>query len=132
MTCKNCLHCNVCAINGIDIDNTSFKKELCCGEFKDKSKIIELPDVEIGQKLFFIDRYTKQIDSDEVSKLSFEINELGTYTGIWSENNKFSVFFSDMGKIIFTNKEEAEEKLKEVTQNDYRRESERVQDAPAS
>lgn len=43
MTCKDCFHCNVCAINGIDVENTTFKKELCCGEFKDKSRIIELP-----------------------------------------------------------------------------------------
>ena len=43
MTCKDCIHCNVCAINGTDVDNTTLKKELCCGEFKDKLRIIELP-----------------------------------------------------------------------------------------
>ena len=43
MTCKDCYHYDVCAINGIDVENTTFKKELCCGEFKDKSRIVELP-----------------------------------------------------------------------------------------
>lgn len=43
MTCRDCIHCNICAINGIDVENTTFKKNLCCGEFKDKSRFVELP-----------------------------------------------------------------------------------------
>lgn len=114
MTCKDCFHCNVCAINGIDVENTTFKKELCCGEFKDKSRIIELPNIEIGQELFYIDQYEKRVKSDTVSKLTFEKNELGIDTGVWSEDYGFSMFFSDVGKSLFLTKGEAEAKLKEL------------------
>ena len=117
MTCKDCLHCNVCAINGIDINNKNFKKELCCGEFKDKSAFIELPNVEIGQELFYIDRFTNTVESDIVSRLNWEETDLGVQTGIWSENNAFSEFFSDVGKTLFLTKEEAEAKLKELNEN---------------
>ena len=116
MTCKDWFHCNICAINGIDVENTTFKKELCCGEFKDKSRFIELPNVEIGQELFYIDRFTKTVKSDIVSRLNWEQTDLGIQTGIWSENNGFSEFFSDIGKTLFLTKEEAEAKLKELNE----------------
>ena len=38
-TCRDCIHYDVCAINGIDVENTTFKKELCCGEFINKTKV---------------------------------------------------------------------------------------------
>lgn len=85
-----------------------------CEYFKDKSRIIELPNIEIGQELFYIDRYGKRVKSDTVSKLTFEKNDLGTDTGVWSDNYGFSEFFSDVGKTLFLTKEEAEVKLKEL------------------
>ena len=117
-TCRDCIHYDVCAINGIDVENTTFKKELCCGEFKDKSRIIELPNVEIGRELFYIDIYTKTVESDIVSRLNWEQTDLGIQTGIWSENNGFSEFFSDIGKKLFLTKKEAEAKLKELNDSE--------------
>ena len=116
MTCKDCYHYDVCAINGIDVENTTFKKELCCGEFKDKSRIVELPNIEIGQELFYIDQYEKRVKSDTVSKLTFEKNDLGIDTGVWSEDYGFSMLFSDVGKSLFLTKGEAETKLKELNE----------------
>lgn len=75
-----------------------------------------MPNVEIGQELFYIDRYTKTVESDVVSRLNWEKTDLGVQTGIWSENNGFSEFFSDIGKTLFLTKEEAEAKLKELNE----------------
>lgn len=108
MACKDCIHYDVCE-NSPVIENG-------CPYFKDKSRFIELPNVEIGQELFYIDRYTKTVESDVVSRLNWEKTDLGVQTGIWSENNGFSEFFSDIGKTLFLIKEEAEAKLKELNE----------------
>ena len=76
--------------------------------------LIELPNVEIGQELFYIDRFTKTVESDIVSRLTWERTDLSIHTGIWSENNGFSEFFNNIGKTLFLTKEKAEEKLKEL------------------
>lgn len=109
MTYKDCFHSDVC---GFECDDAL----TFCKDFKDKSHIIELPNIEIGQELFYIDKYEKRVKSDTVSKLTFEKNDLGVYTGVWSENYGFSMFFSDVGKNLFISKEEAEAKLKEVNE----------------
>lgn len=112
MTCKDCIHYDVCGFN----EYKDFNE--ICSYFKDKSRFIELPNVEIGQELFYIDRYTKTVESDIVSRLNWENTDLDVQTGIWSENNGFTEFFSDIGKTLFLTKEEAEAKLKEVNENE--------------
>lgn len=125
MTCKDCIHYEACkekfaGLYKICVDKPKKHFELNpqvekrCQQFKDKSNIIELPNVEIGQELFYIDRYTKTVESDIVSRLNWQKTDLGVDTGIWSENNGFSEFFSDIGKTLFLTKEEAEAKLKEL------------------
>lgn len=134
MTCKDCYHYDVChiRINSIDflpvikgkvsISSIMYKEcddvEKHCLHFKDKSRIIELPNIEIGQELFYIDQYEKRVKSDTVSKLTFEKNDLGIDTGVWSEDYGFSMFFSDVGKSLFLTKGEAEAKLKELNENE--------------
>lgn len=83
-------------------------------ELLQSDRLVELPNIEIGQELFYIDQYEKRVKSDIVSKLTFEKNDLGMYTGVWSENYGFSMFFNDVGKKLFLTKEEAEAKLKEL------------------
>lgn len=83
-------------------------------ELLQSDRLVELPNIEIEQELFYIDKYEKRVKSDIVSKLTFEKNDLGIYTGVWSENYGFSMFFSDVGKTVFLTKEEAEAKLKEL------------------
>lgn len=111
MTCKDCIHYEVCC------DEYELAHAENCNNFKDKSKYIELPNVEIGQVLFYVDKYTKSVESDIVSKLTWEETYLGVDTGIWSENYGFSEFFSDIGKTVFLTREEAEQKLKELKEN---------------
>ena len=123
MTCKDCYHYEVCSKKD-GTTNYYGKIGACnyvdemCKHFKDKSLIVKLPNIEIGQELFYIDRYGKQVKSDTVSKLTFEKNDLGIDTGVWSDNYGFSEFFSDVGKTLFLTKEEAEAKLKELNGND--------------
>lgn len=113
MICKGCYHSDMCGFEWCDDDALTF-----CKYFKDKSRIIELPNIEIGQELFYIDKYVKRVKSDTVSKLTYEKNELGIDTGVWSDNYGFSKFFSDVGKTLFLTKEEAEAKLKELNGNE--------------
>ena len=128
MTCKDCYHYDVCEDNlkyiqerflkGLTFGKSEFTEGEFCNLFKDKSRIIELPNIEIGQELFYIDQYEKRVKSDTVSKLTFEKNELGIDTGVWSEDYGFSMFFSDVGKSLFLTKGEAEAKLKELNGNE--------------
>lgn len=83
-------------------------------ELLQSDRIVELPNIEIGQELFYIDKYEKRVKSDTVSKLTFEQNDLGVNTGVWSDNYGFSVFFSDVGQTVFLTKEEAGARLKEL------------------
>ena len=123
--CRNCIHFNLCLKNLEDeLEGFEYIYNILilaqnregerCEFFKDKSQIIELPNVEIDQELFYIDEFTRTVESDIVSRLTWEQTDLGIQTGIWSENNGFSEFFSDIGKTLFLTKEEAEAKLKEV------------------
>lgn len=83
-------------------------------ELLQSGRLVELPNIEIGQELFYIDQYEKRVKSDTVSKLTFEKNDLGIDTGVWSDDYGFSMFFSDVGKNLFLTKKEAEAKLKEL------------------
>lgn len=104
MTCKDCYHYNVCAMNGIDVENTTFKKELCCGEFKDKTSIVELPKI-----IWVISEYL-ELEEYEV---------LGVFTtnnSIWldTKGNKQQLLMpiSYYNKAWFTDKTKAEAILK--------------------
>ena len=125
MTCKDCYGYEICAEFGSehlpsDLDSRYFdykdidNVEQECSCFKGKKRIVELPNVEIGQELFYIDGFTRTVESDIVSRLTWEQTDLGVQTGVWSENNGFSEFFNDIGKTLFLTKVEAEAKLKEL------------------
>ncbi len=109
MTCKDCIHCNVCAINGIDVENTTFKKELCCREFKDKSRIIELP-CKAGDTLYTIHKF--KYDEDRFYYI-LEENPSIPIRGVYELACDF-----DTGSCVFysTDKLEAEAKLKELNE----------------
>ena len=100
-TCRDCIHYDVCAINGIDVENTTFKKELCCGEFKDKSRIIELP-CKVGNLVFepyrdFINVY--EITTIRLSKYGLFFNWRLYNSGVYSNVNGFSE--REINKTIF-------------------------------
>ena len=120
MTYKDCVHYNVCAINGIDVDNTTFKKELCCGDFKDKSRFIELP-CKVGDSIFYIHR------SSQGNIYILKADVLGVIVSIYEEFKRIylRIIFEDSrgytdittatyGVNAFSSYEEAELKLKEL------------------
>ena len=65
MTCKDCIHYDVCKFYNKNLPEEYDTIEWQCDNFKDKSRIIELPNVEIGQELFYIDRFTKTVESED-------------------------------------------------------------------
>lgn len=61
MTCKNCYHYAACRLEISLSFGTDYKTdkmyndmEKRCENFKDKAKIIEIPDIEIGRDEYFL------------------------------------------------------------------------------
>lgn len=115
MTCKNCLCFDVCAIkkiyyankpfkNGnIDKDNLIFQDsvENKCKHFKDKSRFIELPCKE-GENLYYVSKF----------------NTIGCFLNVSYETILMCVSDCRNREKIYIskNREECEEKLKELKQ----------------
>lgn len=118
MTCKDCFHCNVCAINGIDVEDTTFKKELCCGEFKDKARIIELPcnmgDTVYHTTTFGICQLTVAGIHLFWDKRKTRIKRYSYIVGLNNLDYTYRLPLKEIGKTVFLTKEQAEAKLKEL------------------
>ena len=121
MTCKDCYHYDVCAIHGIDVENTTFKKELCCGEFKDKSRIIELP-CNVGDEIYVLNRgnIPQKMILDEPDIRCHCAKEDNLCMALCDDKKhsicayRFKNDGSDIGEKVFRTKSEAEAKLKEL------------------
>ena len=120
MTCKDCIHYDVCSklCTGIDMnlfmkdDNTTASES--CTDFKDKSKIIDLP-CKVGDKLYDISELLMpQCYSPEM--YIFNADDICI-----SKDNRDFIFtidgndyrYEDFGKSVFFSNEEAFAKLKE-------------------
>lgn len=118
MTCKDCIHYDVCAINGIDVEDTTFKKELCCGEFKDKSRIIELPcnmgDTVYHTTTFGICQLTVASIHLFWDKRKTRIKRYSYIVGLNNLDYTYRLPLKEIGKTVFLTKEQAEAKLKEL------------------
>lgn len=110
MTCKDCMHYEVCNA----LDESGQVKILVpsqCGYFKDKSKYIELP-CNIGDKVYHIIR---EIEITEESIYRVRIYEDMHLAFSASRKGGKIVFNEDeIGKTVFLTKSEAEQKLKEI------------------
>ena len=123
MTCKDCIHYDVCAINGIDVENTTFKKELCCGEFKDKSRIIELP-CKVGDEIYVLNRgnIPQKMILDEPDIRCHCPKEANLCMALCDDRKhdicayRFKNDGSDIGEKVFRTKSEAEAKLKKLNE----------------
>lgn len=110
MTCKDCIHYDVCHNNFKNIDlNEEMTDEHCCVYFKDKSLIVELP------KTIWVISECLELEEYEV---------LGVFTtnnSIWldTKGNKQQLLMqiSNYNKTWFTDKAKAEAKLKELNEN---------------
>lgn len=117
MECKDCVHCNVCC-DWKNICNqmsafSSVEMEVC-KDFKDKSKIIELP-CNAGDDVFEI------TDRNTISVFRIRFIEISICNNIFLHTDIIEGFIysgevfreSDIGKTVFLTREEAEKALEE-------------------
>lgn len=128
MTCKDCYHYDVChrRINSIDflpvikgkvsmspiMYNECDDVEKYCSYFKDKSLIVELP-CKVGDKIYCDGKYFAGHCAGKV--MEFIADDIRTDVCTYHCGELDMIFdFSEFGKTVFLTKEEAEEKLKEL------------------
>lgn len=119
MTCKDCMHCEIClnkrkhhiVINGFLFYFECEDIEKICSTFKDKSKYIELP-CKVGDTVYWIcHKGGKPYISEEiVQSIHCDVRKTLEFT-LLNPNNKI------LKSNVFLTKSEAEQKLKEL-QND--------------
>lgn len=119
MTCKDCYHCEACenrfaGLKKICVDEPVKHLELnpavekCCENFKDKSRIIELP-CKVGETLYCVSYYNDNIQP--FVKAYKNINLVNMLTLMTALENPASRIV-----LLTGNKNEAEAKLKENKQ----------------
>lgn len=98
MTCKDCIHNDVCCrlIKPSEFIEMA-KQSNDCNLFKDKSKFIELPCF-VGDPVY-------QVDSERIYKSKIK--------NIIFDTSNFAFDQSAVGKTVFLSREEAEKALKE-------------------
>lgn len=112
MTCKECIHYDVC--DALEANGISKVYPSQCGCYKPKSRFIELP-CEVGQKVYWINFVSKQIETDKVISLHLYEDGFSITTKTISNGSKaISTYTEDRFKrIMFLYQEEAEKALAE-------------------
>ncbi len=123
MTCKDCIHYDMCKrIDYImDFRNMSLEEavQAMCRNFKDKSKYIELP-CKVEDEVYVIKNNV--ISTKDVvyhKKICSRIEEQNEEYWHCVDKNRISIntitfYPEDVGKTVFLTKEEAEQRLKEL------------------
>lgn len=102
MTCKDCIHFGICKKGFPWADG---KGGGWCENFKDKSRIVELP-CKLGDALYRI-HGDKVYDGWEIVKIEAYMDE------IWYVDDSDNCFTEEeIGKTVFITREEAEEALR--------------------
>jgi hypothetical protein len=109
MTCEDCIHIDVCKnlIGGW--------KTLCCEDFKDRSRFVELPCV-AGEYVYVIEPIFGKSIEHTISRRkikSIEPHAEIKFYGGWIHD-----YLSGFGRYIFSTYEEAEQALKEREENE--------------
>lgn len=126
MTCKDCYHCEACenrfaGLKKICVDEPVKHLELnpavekCCENFKNKSRIIELP-CKVGDEAYLISikRYSPvSYKLVKAKVIGFNINRSGIYNVELKTLESDFTFTRHISKVHF-DKSEAEAKLKEL------------------
>lgn len=124
--CKNCLHYEVCA--DVMKKDLFIKEKMLkianpiCKCFLDESKIIELP-CKVGDYVYSIFSrrcwHLSNKDSPPKAKVVFvgltNSDDMGGgyFEVLYEDNETWTFYFSDIGKLVFHIREEAEQALKE-------------------
>lgn len=123
VTCKDCVHVEVCKFKDLPapLSDSYIRESECiekrCGDFKDRSRFVELP-CRVGDKVYFNNvhlRYARVIAiyidaSGGMFDLDITTN-IATATGYEHFINK-DYTFEDIGRRLFLTREEAEQALK--------------------
>lgn len=111
MTCKECIHFELCSAMGEDIFGNKWKDKVedVCDHFDDRTKFIKLP-CKVGDTVYYIP-FGNNITESKVAQITIEpIEEIGVsflcYGGI-----SFDLRF--IGKSVFLTREEAERAIEE-------------------
>ena len=116
MTCKDCLHCEICKIHGIKVEDEKINKEFC-GCFTDRSEWVHLP-CNIGKTVYRVMRDKRINKPYEYKVIGFWYSadeqcnnaHLVRYVNGVFESS-MSIPFSEFGQIVFLTREEAEKAL---------------------
>lgn len=113
MTCKECIHEKVCC-DWVQEIGIPFVNAEQCEHFKPKSRFIELP-CEVGQKLYWINFVSKQIETDKVISLHLYEDGFTITTKTISSGSKAISTYNEerLKQIMFFSREEAEKALEE-------------------
>lgn len=116
MTCKDCIHYELCEVQAFNGFNENFEPEKDwkhCSVFKDKSKYIELP-CKVGDRVYVIcykGNVQPYIRTETVLHMNYMQGESLT---LWQIHTEYAVH--NAKDVIYT-KSEAEQKLKELKEN---------------
>lgn len=110
-TCKDCIHYEVCHIVEMSDKEELEEEKFSCCDFKDKSKFIELP-CSIGDKLYDVRTNYKNVRTDVVRE--FEICAIDVSFVPWETWCTKDAHIYELGKTVFTTREEAQMKLEEI------------------
>ena len=116
MNCKDCLHYDVCLL-GARVNGATGT----CQNYKDKSIVIELP-CKVGDVVY-------QVTRNFISEFRVRFVEIATCGNLFLHTDLISgivytgeVFSeSDIGKIVFLSREEAEKALEDMRKEDERK-----------
>lgn len=127
MTCKDCVHYEVCKRidDKMEVKNMSLNETIqeMCRDFKNKSKYIELP-CKVGDTVYsycyefgyilpyFVENINISFLANDRTFISFEANSHADETDESLDDIDFDL--EDIGKTVFLTKDEAEQKLKEL------------------
>ncbi len=115
MTCKECVHYEVCVYLGNILDVS------ICDDFKPKSRFVELP-CEVGQTVWRVVTMGTGVKFKKVGYNTWREREQTIKHFIRSvtvtKNNFYDIVFGgDFGKTVFLSREEAERELQKRGEN---------------
>lgn len=134
MTCKDCIHYDICHNNFKNIDlNEEMTDEHCCVYFKDKSRFVEFP-CKAGETVYCLDDIVDNelcadcehyyeggmgyYPSCQKTRYGFRSAKCIEIIEIVADNDFVLKYYNEFGEKIFLTKEEAEAKLNELNGNE--------------
>ena len=117
MTCKDCIHYDVCEEKDTQYTGLPFSiaNDKPCKHFKDKSRFIELP-CKVGDKVYVITGYEEHSWIDELKVIGFSYNGKN-FISVITTNGSFDYYKDDFDyELVTLDKSKAEAKLKELNE----------------